>query len=757
MAFKHRLILSTAAISLCSSMAYGSAVQEGATAEKKASESSGADAQYTAGISEFADIVVTARRREESLQSVPVAISAMTPAAIEQRGIRSVEDLRVAVPGLNISGQRRGEASFYIRGQGPGIFNTGQRNFTSVATYFAEVPAELAGSGTFYDLANVQVLKGPQGTLFGRNTTGGAVLFEPQRPSFDAEGYVKLSAGNYDFRDLEAVLNIPVLQEILSIRLAGSVSSRDGYTTSVITGQKLDERNHQAYRASVLFTPSDNFENLTIVDRTERDQSGTSAIIRSTPEGHALAGALQPYIEQQKALGTRKTFIPTHLYDKGYTFGVTNKTVWEVNDTLTLKNIVSFRKLRTDRASDYDGTPISTFLIENAQGNRWQHGQQQITEEFQIQGQAPALNLSYILGFYHEVSKPGFPQEIRQSLFGDLSLRHLDNHDRSDAVFAHAELELTEQLQLSGGFRHTWDKRKASISVYNAAGECTQRVPPGTGPIMCPFSAKASFKAPTYDATLQYKLDSRALAYVSYRHGYKSGGLNLPSPAAEYTAFAPEYVDEYEIGLKADWDIGMPLRTNVAVFLDKYKDIQISSPVVIPNVAIVSLVRNAARATNKGVEFEGTLQPTENLSIGGFVSYLDASSDVTIPGTSAVKGRQTAFQPKWKFGLNGRLDIPLANNLGDFAISADYSWQSRTNTNETNPAVLTSYPSYGLLNGRIELNNIGNSGFDVAMFATNLTNKKYILGGFPLATALGFETALYGEPRMYGISGKFRF
>ncbi|HEY4547936.1 MAG TPA: TonB-dependent receptor [Pedomonas sp.] len=749
---KHSLILSTATIGLCSSLAHAAAHQAvtGASAQPETHHASRA--------SDFQDIVVTARRREESLQSVPVAISAVTPEALEQKGIRSVEDLRVAVPGLNISGQRRGEASFYIRGQGPGIFNTGQRNFTSVAIYFAEVPADIAGSGTFYDLANVQVLKGPQGTLFGRNTTGGAVLFEPKRPTFDAEGTVKVTIGNYDYRDVEAMLNIPLVQDILSIRLAGTASARDGYTTSIITGQVLDERNYHAYRASVLFTPFDDFENLTIVDRAERDQSGTSAILRSVNPEHPLAAAFLPYLRQQQALGVRKTMIPTAVYDRGYSFGVTNKTVWNVSDTLTLKNIVSFRKNRTDRASDYDGTPVQTFLIENAPpGRDWQYGQEQVTEEFQIQGKAPALNLSYILGFYHEVSKPGFPQEIRQSLFGTMTVRHLDSHDRSDAVFAHAELELSDQWQLSGGFRHTWDKRRASISVFNAAGQCTQQVPPGVGPIMCPFSAKGNFKAPTYDATLQYSFSDRALTYISYRHGYKSGGVNLPAPTPEFTSFDPEYVDEFEIGLKADWDIGMPLRTNLSVFLDKYKDIQISSPVVIPNVAIVSVVQNAAKATNKGIEFEGTLQPTDTLSIGGFFSYLDASSDVTVPGTGAVKGRQTAFQPKWKFGLNARLDVPLADDVGDLAVSADYSWQSRTNTNEVNPAVVTTYPSYGLLNGRIEFNNIAETGLDVAIFGTNLTNKKYILGGFPMATPMGFETALYGEPRMYGISGKFHF
>ncbi len=704
------------------------------------------------------DIVVTARRRDESLQDVPVAITAVSGAALEQRGIRAVEDLRSAVPGLNISGSRRDEPAFYLRGQGPGIFNFGQRNFASVATYFAEVPTEIAGPGVFFDLANVQILKGPQGTLFGRNTTGGAILFEPHRPEFENSGYAKLTYGNYDYRELEAVMNISLVEDVFAIRLVGNVAKRDGFTQSVITGQKLDARDYQAYRASVLFRPFDGFENVTIVDGRDKDQDGGATILRQINPAAPTGPALQGFLDRQRQIGIRKTLIPTFLFDRQRTFGVTNRTSWELSDTVTLKNIVSFRKLRTDRGSDYDGTPVPTFLIENVRAPRqWQFGQQQVTEEFQVQSSLPAINASYIAGFYHESSKPGFNQEVRQSLFGTLTVRLLDYRDESTALFGHVEVNPVERLHLSGGFRYTWDKRSASIGTFNTAGACTQRVPPGTGPLTCPFAADARFKAPTYDATVQYDVARKAQVYVAYRHGYKSGGVNLPSPGDAFTRFNPEYVDEYEIGLKADWDIGVPFRTNVAFFLDKYDNIQISSPVVVPNVGFVSLVQNVAKATNKGVELESTIVPVRNLSISGYMSYLDSHSDVTVAGTAAVKGRQTAFQPKWKYGVSARYDIPVSENVGKLAISGDYSWQGKTNTNEINPAFLGSYPSYGVLNARVELADVARSGIDLAAFATNLTNKAYFLGGFPLASPLGFESALYGEPRMYGVSAKVRF
>ena len=703
------------------------------------------------------EIIVSARRREESLQDVPVAITAISGNALEQKGVRAVEDLRQVVAGLNISGQRRDEASFYLRGQGPGVLNPGQRNFTSVATYFAEVPTEVTGAGMFYDLANVQVLKGPQGTLFGRNTTGGAVLFEPARPDFEFAGYVKATLGNYDSREGEAVLNLPIIDDRLAIRLAGNIARRDGYTQSVRTGQKLDGRHYDAWRVSVLARPFDGLENLLILDGRQKDQSGTSAVLRQVNPALPVGQALTALLAEQVAIGPRKNLTGTLLYDRGSTFGVTNKTSLELSENLSLKNIISFRRNRTDRASDYDGTPFNTFLIENVVAPReWALGLEQFTEEFQIQGKAPSLGLTYIAGIYYEHATPGFRQELRQAVFGNLSIRNFNSVDRSTALFAHGELDLTDQLQLSGGFRYTWDRREASISVYNAAGACTQRVPAGTGPLTCPFTAKGNYSAPSYDVTLQYKFSNDVLAYAAFRHGYKSGGLNLPSPAAEYDRFLPEYVDEFEVGLKADWDIGVPLRTNLAVFHDKYKDIQISQPVVVPGAGIVSLVQNAASATNKGAEFEATIRPLPGLTLGGFVSYLDAVSDVTVPGTAAVAGRQTAFQPKWKYGINGQF-VTHVGNAGELALSADFSHTSTALTNETNPALLTSYPGYGLLNLRAELREVAGTGLDISVFANNATNKTYILGGLPLGGPLGFESALYGEPRMYGVSVKYRF
>lgn len=788
----------------------------------------GADATHVS------DIVVTARRKEEVLQDVPLSISAFSGEQLSQRGIRTVEELRQISAGVNISGQKRDEANFYIRGQGPGVVQAGQRNFTSVATYFAEVPALISGPGSLFDLQSVQVLKGPQGTLFGRNTTGGAVLFEPAGPTDRFEGEAALTYGNLDLMQFTGMINLP-LGESVALRVAADVAQRDGYTRNVLTGQKLDGREYQAVRATLLVRPSSRFENRTIFDGRLQDNSGSSAMLRQIEPG-AMLGAiptpaalapllglpagssvtiplraggtvpvgclqanlagcptgqfgsavaafqtaynggnfadpaaggfallattaqLRDMLEDQRALGSRATQIPMMLRMKRQSWGVTNKTLFELSDAITLKNIIAFRSARSADVQDYDGAPFRS--IETYPANEWSAGQNQFTEEFQVQGRI-GDRLNYIVGYYHEFSKPGFTPVQGSYSLGSTATRILINRDVSDALFAHAEHDFAEKWQLSGGFRYTWDKRRAALSIYDQAGNCSQRDPanPGTtgAPIFtCPITYDARFSAPTYDATLQYQPVDDVLIYAAYRHGYKSGGFNLPSPLPEYQKFDQETVDDFEIGLKADWNVGFPVRTNIALFLDKYRDIQIQTPVAVSGVGITSLVRNAGKATNKGVELEVSARPAEGLMLSGFLSYLDSQCDVTLDRTACRDGVQTAFQPKWKYGLSGRYEMPIGPGAQALAVSADYSWQSKANTNDLD-APISTYPSYGLLNGRLEWNGIADSSFDLALFMTNITNRRYIAGGYPLTSQIGFESVFYGEPRTYGASLKFRW
>ena len=828
------LLFSASVIAIC--CATPSFAQEAARPDKSAPEAA-------SEVTQLADIVVTARRRDESLQGVPVAITALTGDQLEQKGLRSTEDLRSSVAGLNISGQRRDDASFFLRGQGPGVITTGQRNFTSVATYFAEVPTTVAGPGVFYDLASVQVLKGPQGTLFGRNTTGGAVLFEPRRPTDSNEGQFKATLGNHDYREFEAIVNFAPVPGVVALRLAGQVSHRDGFTTSTITGQQLDGREYEAFRGSLLLTPNDRLENLSIVDYRDKDNSGTSAILVAVnpatplgavplsmfgasgtfltgapagtvlpvrtggtvnvaclqvalpgcptgPFGNAVAGYRAAYnagnfadpanggfyivaptsvqlatLAQQQALGIRRSLAPQLLRSRQRDIGFTNKTTFSLTDDITLKNIIAYRTSRKNESADYDGTPLN-FLSQNyVTDQKWGTGSEQLTEEFQVQGKLPSANLEYIAGYYYERTEPGFLQEVPGVTLGSLSVRRFDNKDTSEALFAHAEWNPSTLVGFSGGVRKTWDKRFASLSLLNAAGACTQVIP-GTTTSQCPIGYNADFSAYTYDATINLHPSSRVLVYGTYRRGYKSGGLNLPAPVAPppmdpaaFQSYNPETVDDYEIGLKADFYVGVPVRTNIAAFYDTYKNIQVQESVTFTPAGggaavVTSLVRNGVEAVNKGFEFETTVMPFRGFNLSGFVSYLNAEPTNTVAGAS-IKGRQFANQPKWKYGVSAVWALPVPSEYGDVTISSDYSWQDDVLLTNT-PGIVESIPSYGLVNARVEWANVMRKGVDLSVFATNLADKDYVLGSYPI-TQLGFVSLLYGEPRMVGVSLKVHF
>jgi iron complex outermembrane receptor protein len=790
----------------------------------------------------IAEVVVTARRRAESLQDVPVTITALTSEQLQRSSLRSTEDLRTAVPGVNIGGQRRDDGQFFIRGQGPGVQTTGQRNFSSVATYFAEVPAFVAGPGVFYDMASVQVLKGPQGTLFGRNTTGGAVLFEPNRPTQQNNGYAQVTLGNYNLKQFDGMLNFVPIKDKVAVRIATQISGRDGFTESIYTGQKLDERNYTAFRGSILLTPFDGFENVTIADYRSKHGAGGSAVIRAFAPTASLGGtignnaslsALAPLgafagltpaqvlsipltvgggasvgcfsaalpgcpaplalpaqfaqyggiaatlaaayaggglaliaptsqldqiLALQQQLGPRMNQSPVNLYSKQQDWGVINTTTYWLNDNITLKNIFGFRSQKKNESADYDGTPLN--FLENLYVNdqNWATGAQQWTEEFQVQGKAPRLKLEYIVGVYREYTTPGFLQEVPGLTLGTGNVRRFDNEDRSDAIFAHLEWNPIAKFGLSGGVRQTWDDRQASLSIFSPTGACTE-TNPQTNTLQCPIAYRGQFHATTYDITANYKPFDRTLVYLRYAHGYKSGGFNLPAPAG-FELFQPENVNSVELGAKTDFRVAaMPVRLDAAFFYDRYKNVQVQQSILFNDPisgapVTTSLVLNNVDATNRGFEFQGTVLPTSNLSLSAFTSFLESFPTNSVAG-AVIEGRQLTGQPRWKYGLSANYVLPMPEDLGSANLSMDWSWQSKVATSPL-PGVVPFNPSYGLLNARVEWNDVMHRNVDLAIFATNLLDKDYVLGGYPLGQ-LGMDSVVYGEPRMFGVSFKYRF
>ncbi len=459
-----------------------------------------------------APIIVTARRVEERLQDVPISVQVFSQQALANANVTNAQDLAALTPSLSTTTNFGSENStFALRGF---VQETGTA--PSVGVYFADVVAprgpsqgfpagDGAGPGMFFDLQNVQVLKGPQGTLFGRNTTGGAVLLVPQKPTREFEGYVEGSVGNHDMRRLQGVLNVP-LGETARFRIGADWQKRDGFMKNVtnIGPRDFDNIDYIALRASLVLDLSDNIENYTIASYINSDNNGHIAKLQSAaapldPFGGLLAGSALASIAQQNANGFWSvTNDMPDPYQKARTWQVINSTKWTVNDNLTVRNIASYAQLWTKTHTSLFGTqlvlprgaffagipgvvdpvpnlniPFNFASIRHIPGG-FSSNQATFTEELRLEGSADRL--TYQTGAYYENSTPrSFIGSQSPTFIGCSNIDALictapipgtsgvnytaaKNAFRSIGLYAQATYDLTEKLKLTGGFRYTWDR-----------------------------------------------------------------------------------------------------------------------------------------------------------------------------------------------------------------------------------------------------------------------------------------------------------
>jgi iron complex outermembrane recepter protein len=431
------------------------------------------------------EVVVTAQRREEKIADVPVAVTALTGDQIRARQITTGVDLQNYVPSLNVSSAvTRNDYVYVIRGMGPtgglgGSAGTGTGGGSGVVSYFAEVPMTGAGPGLFYDLENVQVAKGPQGTLFGKNTTGGVVLFVPRKPTNNFEGSVDVSAGNYNMRTSTAVLNLPVVDNALVLRFAGEVQERDGFTVDrgpFFTGKDYDNVRYWAARVSAVWHLTEDLENYTIVSALHSEQHGDGYILSAVNPAGAFAALLLPYFAEQQAAGIRSTAFSDDEIDRRYNYGIINTTTWSVNDQFTFKNIFSYQVQKLENSNDVDASP---FVIDDLVGTpkgRWHTQLGTYTEEPQIQVSALGGDLKLTAGAYYEDAANIASQPYRVDVaLGDFIIVQPDatNTERSRGLYGQTTYDLggiSESLRglgLTTGYRYTWDDYGYGIAIYS--------------------------------------------------------------------------------------------------------------------------------------------------------------------------------------------------------------------------------------------------------------------------------------------------
>jgi iron complex outermembrane receptor protein len=771
-------------------------------------------AQPAASQGGLEEIVVTARRREEKLQTVPVAITALSPKAIEENHIESASDLAHFVPALVSSQETRDEQVFYLRGQGP---NGGQGGAPGVVTYFAEVPFNGSGPGIYFDLDNLQVLRGPQGTLFGRNTTGGAVLFEPKKPTNNFEGYLEAQFGDYNLHAEDGAINIPLIDDKLLIRGAFNIDQRDGFTHDYTTGKDLDNRDYWAFRLGITWRPTDDFENYIVYDSLYSHTNGTGVelqAINSYRQPHDNIDTSkeatfvqtfcpiwtqpctlpQQLLAAQAAVGPRGTFTSPGLggLDKTYSYGITDIAKYDISDDITLKNIFGYRVLKNLLRYDLEGTPFP--VIDFTTPNGWNLSNSQYSDEVQFQGKSLGGNLNWIAGAFGEFLHPSgytvaqlnttsvisphlvsIPLNVvlESNGQGQNALGPEGITERTQAFFLQGTYDLAgisdalENLKFTAGARYTWDYTSnsnfESVKVYLPAGFGGGQV----ASIPCDpcIYQSHTFQAPTWTTDLDYQITPDTLLYVKGSRGFKSGGFNGAGTPPFQIEYASEFVTDVEIGMKSDWDIyGVKLRTNVDGFHDDYKNAQRSVGVLVQTVpapapkTATTLIANGD-ATIEGMEFEGTIIPFKDLELTSSWTYIHARYDkFFIPTVGNETDLPYPFTPKNKFGFSARYHLPFVpEEAGDVSVQSSYVHTGRIQYSTADIEPYGNEPGYGLVDLNVDWDNVFGQPIDASFFMTNVTNTLAKIGNVGIYNSTGLVSVIYNEPQMWGFRLKYRF
>jgi iron complex outermembrane receptor protein len=677
----------------------------------------------------IAEIIVTARKTSESLQTTPVAVSAISGEALANQQIVGIQQIQSTTPNLTFSSAvaQPGSSTVFIRGQGSsdGLIAIDQ----AVGVYIDGVYAarSTGGATDLLDVEQVEVLRGPQGTLFGRNTTGGAINIIAKKPSDEFEGSARFDYGNYNDMLAQAVLNVP-LGSGVAVRAAYQRRDRDGFGRSVIANQPLGDLKSDYGRLTFGIAPEGSkFSALISADFSKFRNSGELVGLKSYSASanpfaptELLAGicgtqgfspsvpaatvagltALRPlcpsltprpgpvanYVYGQNGnTDLYKTFSNTPAYGKSDTYGASGVFEYEISDAASLKSTSAWRGVSLDSLTDNDGSPYHlTGGFKGIPANLID--QNQFSQELQLSGNVGPVQ--YILGGFYFVEN-GTDFSESSSLFPlSPSVGIIDGTVRNKSVAGYGQVifSVTDAVRLTGGLRYTEDKRDMVLrnrdrSAFTGAVTSSLGTPADgllDGNTSDPFRATLNrkFNYWSYLVSADWQANDDLFFYAKTSRSQRSGGLNTRAVTGGVPpiGFNPEIVTDYELGAKIDL-LDRRVRMNLAAFNSSVDNVQRN---VIGNVGtrLVSGVANAAKSTIRGLEAELTVAPTDGLTFGANIGYTDAQYDrFTNLDGSDWSGAQFPYTPKTTVGVFGDYGIDMGP--GQLKLHADYSWRSK--------------------------------------------------------------------------------
>lgn len=737
---------------------------------------------------ETEEILVTSQQRAQSVQEIPFTVNAVSAEQLQNASVTDVFSLQTQVPGLDIRTTNPPSAggAFVIRGIGTGVFNLGFE--PSVGTFIDGVyraRSGLVAGFDFLDLERVEVLKGPQGTLFGKNTTGGLLSFVTKKPTYETEGMVRAEYGNYDRVNLKGVFNTAVT-DTLAVRLSGSYVNDDGYINDIANAESYGQKNRYSLRGQVLFEPNEKLSVRVIADYANADEN-TLTPIRSAnnPDNVALnqtlAAAVGSAYPNPPLAGQWETAVNQAPLLDAKDWGVSAQVDYDFGG-LTLTSLTAYRQFEDSLSEDNDYVGVDTLTSFQSSDI------QTFTQELRLGGTVEdfgfAQSFDWIVGGYYA------KEEIRRfnsfiwgsqvdegavgAFFGTMPGVGFTDNLGQDAdtfgIFAHTITQVTDAFTITAGIR--WSKdQKDGFGTFTAA----QSFPL---PVVYDYGAGTTVPAETDDSgisgtvSLSYAVSEDANLYATYSRGFKAGGISLirdaggvqqglafgPPPAGCMPVFGPvitcnpddptfnkETTNHFEVGAKTDLLDGLA-RVNLAVFYTKVKDLQNQALTPAGTFNVV----NIGRVKSRGVDLDTTFYPTEGLELSAGVVYAKVTDQ---------DGNDINHAPRWIGGLGATYEKPIGDSgLSGFG-HVDMSFKSSYFTNDT---LQNEQGSYELFNARAGIRGEDDR-WEVSAWCRNCLNQNFRTIDFIIPVDGGGLNngqsllSYLGEPRFYGVTAQFNY
>lgn len=738
----------------------------------------------------FEEIIVTAQRREQNLQDVPLAVTALNAAQIEQRFSRDLLDLGSIAPNLIIDPiLGNGTAAISIRGI---QLNDVEKSFDPPVGVYLDGVYLASTTGALlniFDAETVEVLRGPQGTLFGRNTIGGLVHVRRNKPTGELEGKVNVTYGRFDRFDIQGVINFPTLGDgFLNAKVSAVRLDGGGYFFNTTRNEREGDNNLFMITPMVQINPSDDLEINVIYDYI-RDRTDTRPVTSLTTANQvfgALGGLGQPASNEDFHRTTRTSLEQTAFLT---THSITVNGTYAIDERNEVEAVINYRDTDEGAIQEFDGVEALLFNTNRPQQI------DQFSAELRWHGDFDTIQA--VAGLYYFNSDYNINQRTFFPGFGlgEVAGGDFQQSAESYAVFAQVDWEVVDKLTLTLGGRYLYDDKSACggtgqgtpalRTILVSYGECSpERVANGNfsndilnseGAVVGQVVGSENWDRFTPRIALTYELEN-GIVFAAYSQGFRSGGFNgRGTDQQTHGPYDPELVKNYEIGLKSDW-LDRRLIVNLTGFYTDYEDKQ--EDVVFPSATsgTVTVVQNAASATIWGIEAELRAMPAEGLSLGLNIGYLDAEYDeyldVAQNGIDVIDKSDFLLRraPQWTIQADVNYEYELSADrsvvfAADYAFKDDYSIVANTvSINDPNPGLIDAF---GLLNASISYQT---DSYKLSFFGRNLTGADYFQhvldvgtnfnagpGGTPVPDNGLWTFGTINAPTTWGIQGEIRF